>query len=103
INGAVTGFFGGGNTTSALASAETRITQTENSIRLKADQTVVDGINTRLQSAEAKITPDAIKLTVKSQTETIAANAAKRTELWVDATGLDVTKYYPVIIGMGTT
>ncbi|WP_202573145.1 hypothetical protein, partial [Bacteroides thetaiotaomicron] len=31
INGAVTGFFGGGNTTSALASAETRITQTENS------------------------------------------------------------------------
>lgn len=103
INGAVTGFFGGGNTTSALASAETRITQTENSIRLKADQTVVDGINTRLQSAEAKITPDAIKLTVKSQTETIAANAAKRTELWVDATGLDVTKYYPVIIRMGTT
>lgn len=103
INGAVTGFFGGGNTTSALASAETRITQTENSIRLKADQTVVDGINTRLQSAEAKITPDAIKLTVKSQTETIAANAAKRTELWVDTTGLDVTKYYPVIIGMGTT
>lgn len=103
INGAVTGFFGGGNTASALTSAETRITQTENSIRLKADQTIVDGINTRLQSAEAKITPDAIKLTVKSQTETIAANAAKRTELWVDATGLDVTKYYPVTIGMSPT
>ena len=103
INGAVTGFFGGGNTASALTSAETRITQTENSIRLKADQTIVDGINTRLQSAEAKITPDAIKLTVKSQTETIAANAAKRTELWMDARGLDVTKYYPITIGMNAT
>lgn len=103
INGAVTGFFGGGNFATALSTAETRITQTENSINLKADKTTVEGINTRLQSAEAKITPDAIKLTVKEQTESIAASAAKRTELWVDATSLDVNKYYPITIPLHTT
>lgn len=103
INGAVTGFFGGGNFATALSTAETRITQTENSINLKADKTTVEGINTRLQSAEAKITPDAIKLTVKEQTESIAANAAKRTSLWVDATSLDENKYYPITIKLHTT
>lgn len=103
INGAVTGFFGGGNFATALTNAETRITQTENSINLKADKTTVEGINTRLQSAEAKITPDAIKLTVKEQTESIAADAAKRTALWVDATSLDVNKYYPITIPLHTT
>lgn len=103
INGAVTGFFGGGNFATALTNAETRITQTENSINLKADKTTVESINTRLQSAEAKITPDAIKLTVKEQTESIAASAAKRTELWVDATSLDVNKYYPITIPLHTT
>ena len=103
INGAVTGFFGGGNFATALSTAETRISQTENSINLKADKTTVEGINTRLQSAEAKITPDAIKLTVKEQTETIAASAAKRTELWVDARSLDENKYYPITIKLHTT
>lgn len=103
INGAVTGFFGGGNFATALTTAETRITQTENSINLKADKTTVEGINTRLQSAEAKITPDAIKLTVKEQTESIAASAAKRTGLWVDATSLDENKYYPITIKLNTT
>lgn len=103
INGAVTGFFGGGNFATALSTAETRISQTESSINLKADKTTVEGINTRLQSAEAKITPDAIKLTVKEQTESIAASAAKRTELWVDATSLDVNKYYPITIPLHTT
>lgn len=103
INGAVTGFFGGGNFATALSTAETRITQTENSINLKADKTTVEGINTRLQSAEAKITPDAIKLTVKEQTESIAANVAKRTNLWVDATSLDENKYYPITIKLHTT
>lgn len=103
INGAVTGFFGGGNFATALTNAETRITQTENSINLKADKTTVEGINTRLQSAEAKITPDAIKLTVKEQTETIAANAAKRTHVIIDATALDENTYYPVTIKMADT
>lgn len=103
INGAVTGFFGGGNFATALTNAETRITQTENSINLKADKTTVEGINTRLQSAEAKITPDAIKLTVKEQTESIAANAAKRTHVVIDATALDENKYYPVTIKMDDT
>ena len=102
INGIVTGFWGGGNLVSKIESAETRITQTEKTITLKADQTTVSGINTRLQTAEAKITPDAINLTVKSQTETIAASAAKRTEVVVDATGLDQSKYYPVTIQLST-
>ena len=103
INGAVTGFFGGGNFATALSTAETRITQTENSINLKADKTTVEGINTRLQSAEAKITPDAIKLTVKEQTESIAANAAKRTEVIIDATALDRNTYYPVTMGLSAS
>ena len=103
INGAVTGFFGGGNFATALSTAETRITQTENSINLKADKTTVEGINTRLQSAEAKITPDAIKLTVKEQTESIAANAAKRTEVIIDATALDINTYYPVTMGLSAS
>ncbi|MDC2233490.1 interleukin-like EMT inducer domain-containing protein [Bacteroides thetaiotaomicron] len=103
INGAVTGFFGGGNFATALTNAETRITQTENSINLKADKTTVEGINTRLQSAEAKITPDAIKLTVKEQTESIAANAAKRTEVIIDATALDRNTYYPVTMGLSAS
>lgn len=103
INGAVTGFFGGGNFATALSTAETRITQTESSINLKADKTTVEGINTRLQSAEAKITPDAIKLTVKEQTESIAANAAKRTEVIIDATALDINTYYPVTMGLSAS
>lgn len=59
-----------------VSAAETRITQTENSIKLKADQTTVNGINSRLQSAEAKITPDAIRLTVKDQATQLANTAA---------------------------
>lgn len=103
INGVVTGFFQGGNTAAALTSVETRITQTEESIKLKANQTVVDGINTRLQSAEAKITPEQIRLTVKSQTEDIANASAKRTTLTVDATALDQAKYYPITIKLLTS
>ena len=85
-----------------VGSAETTIKQHTDQIALKAAKTDVTALGTRVSAAEAKITPDAIKLTVKSQTETIAANAAKRTELWVDATALDASKYYPITIVLST-
>ncbi|WP_071146157.1 hypothetical protein [Bacteroides ihuae] len=56
-----------GNT---VSSHSTSISQLNNQIALKADSTTVTGINTRLTSAEAKITSDAINLTVKSQIKT---------------------------------
>ncbi|HCK23763.1 MAG TPA: hypothetical protein DHW31_03115 [Bacteroides graminisolvens] len=58
------------NTFTPLTTYNTKIAQLESSISLKADSTTVNGINTRLSSAEAKITPDAINLTVKSQITT---------------------------------
>jgi hypothetical protein len=85
-----------------VSTAETTIRQHTDQIALKAAKTDVTALGTRVSAAEAKITPDAIKLTVKSQTETIAANAAKRTELWVDATALDASKYYPITIVLST-
>lgn len=86
-----------------VSNAETTITQHTNQIALKASQTDVTALGTRMSSAEAKITPDAIKLTVKSQTDSIAAAAAKRTEVWVDATTLDINKYYPVTMLLSTS
>lgn len=55
------------NTFTSLTTYNTKIAQLESSISLKADSTTVNGINTRLSSAEAKITSDAINLTVQSQ------------------------------------
>ena len=55
------------NTFTPLTTYNTKIAQLESSISLKADSTTVNGINTRLSSAEAKITPDAINFTVQSQ------------------------------------
>ena len=86
-----------------VSTAETTIRQHTDQIALKAAKTDVTALGTRVSAAEAKITPDAIKLTVKSQTETIAANAAKRTELWVDATALDASKYYPITMVLSTS
>ena len=42
----------------------TRFEQTDAAIALKADQTEVDSLSTRVQSAEQKITPQAITATV---------------------------------------
>lgn len=85
----------------------TSITQLSNSISLKASQTDVSALSSRVSSAEAKITPDAINLTVKAQTESIAntasANAAKRTDVTIDATALDASKYYPIRIPVSMT
>lgn len=84
-----------------VSNAETTITQHTNQIALKAAQSDVTALGNRMSSAEAKITPDAIKLTVKSQTDSIVAAAAKRTAVWVDATALDASKYYPITMVLG--
>ena len=64
-----------------VSSAETTIKQHTDAIALKAAKTDVTALGTRMTAAEAKITPDAIKLTVKSQTETIAGNAANAVQV----------------------
>lgn len=56
----------------------TSITQLSNSISLKANQTEVTGLDTRLSSAETKITPDAINLTVQSQVNAAAQEAIEK-------------------------
>ena len=55
--------------TGRVRRAETRIDQNEDAIAAKASQTEVDGLETRMDSAEAKITPGAIVATVRSSTE----------------------------------
>lgn len=99
-------------TITTVTQMQTSITQLNNQISLKADKTTttqiqsdldkaesnISSLTTRMQSAEAKITPDAIKLTVKEQTQQIVADATKRTVTSVDASKLDQSKYYPVII-----
>lgn len=74
----------------------TSIKQLSDSISLKAEKSELTALSSRVSSAEAKITPEAINLTVREQTQTIVADASKRTEVVVDATGLDEGKYYPV-------
>ena len=74
----------------------TSIKQLSDSISLKAEKSELTALSSRVSSAEAKITPEAINLTVKSQTQTLVADASKRTEVVVDATGLDENTYYPV-------
>src|SRR5690606_17310774 len=54
---------------------DSEITVVNNAISLKANQSDLTDLGTRVSSAEAKITPDAINLTVKSQTQSIANEA----------------------------
>jgi hypothetical protein len=49
-----------------IVTMQTAINQTNEAIILKADKTVTDGLNTRLTSAETKITAEAIVSTVRS-------------------------------------
>lgn len=51
-----------------ISTAETQITQTANSIALKADKTITDGLDARLSAAELKITDSAIVSTVRGST-----------------------------------
>ncbi|QQT60993.1 carbohydrate binding domain-containing protein [Sphingobacterium multivorum] len=102
-----------GGLTGRIATAETSIQQNSTDISLRAVKTEVDSqINnvngridntvSRLSAAELKITPEAINLTVKGQTETIVNNAVKVavpvTKRQISTIGLDVNKYYPVNI-----
>lgn len=54
---------------SSVQTVSSTITQQADQIALKADQTTVNDINTRLNTAEQKITPTAITSTVRSSTE----------------------------------
>lgn len=67
----------------AVSSAKTytdgQVTITNTAINLKAVKSITDGLTTRMNSAEAKITADAINLTVKAQTQAIANQASAQT------------------------
>ncbi|VTP97583.1 hypothetical protein [Sphingobacterium daejeonense] len=81
--------------TNAVSSAKTytdaQITIANNAITLKADKTVTDGLNSRMNTAESKITPTAIINTVKDSTETIVNNAVGN--LQVGATNIFYDSY----------
>ncbi|MGR4857894.1 hypothetical protein ABLT32_02175 [Bacteroides pyogenes] len=62
-----------GTLTGRVTTAESKIAATENSIAATVSR--VDGLTGRMSQAEQKITPDAIRLTVKSQTQEIADKA----------------------------
>lgn len=90
-----------------VASQGTAITQNAQQIALKADETVTDGLNTRLTSAEEKITPNAITATVRSHANYQSDLSAKnRTfvggtptgmiagDLWIDSENGNLLKRY---------
>lgn len=58
-----------GAITAAQTYTDSQITIANNAISLKSDKTVTDALGTRLSSAEAKITPNEINLTVRGQTQ----------------------------------
>ena len=90
-------------TISTMNTMSTRIDQLSNSISLKADSSTVTSLvndygdlqehvadlETRVNSAELKITPDAIISTVSS-------SVPVKKKVTVDATGLNSNLYYPV-------
>ncbi|WP_313235696.1 cell envelope integrity protein TolA [Sphingobacterium multivorum] len=59
-----------------------------------------EDIDTRISQAELKITPEAIKSTVKGQTEDIVNTAVPKTKFSITTIGLDENKFYPVVIGL---
>lgn len=87
-------------TITTVTQMQTSITQLNNQISLKADKTTttqiqsdldkaesnISSLTTRMQSAEAKITPDAIKLTVRDQTIEYASAFGKGEMLYRDPT-----------------
>ncbi|VFB14369.1 Uncharacterised protein [Bacteroides heparinolyticus] len=62
------------NTFTPITTYNTKVAQLENLISLKAESSTVSGLTTRMAAAEAKITPDAINLTVKEQITTAVGN-----------------------------
>lgn len=85
-----------------ISTAETSITLLNNKIALKAEKTQVDGINTRLQSAEHSLQPDQIWMKVSEKVTQVAIDKSKRKTVLIDAMSLDQNIYYPVIIPMTT-
>lgn len=98
-------------TITTVTQMQTSITQLNNQISLKADKTTttqiqsdldkaesnISSLTTRMQSAEAKITPDAIKLTVRDQTIEYASAFGKGEMLYRDPTfkkGMNSIKSY---------
>lgn len=84
----------------------TAITQNADEIALKADKTVTDGLDTRMQSAEQKITADAITQTVRNHTSyqsdlagknrtyllATAPSGAITGDLWIDTANGNLLK-----------
>lgn len=64
--------------TTSKTYTDSQITIANNAIALKADKSVTDNLGTRLSNAELKITPEAINLTVKAQTEAISQAAVDK-------------------------
>lgn len=89
-----------GTLTGRVTTAESKIAATESSIAATVSR--VDGLTGRMSQAEQKITPDAIRLTVKSQTQEIVNKsisiAVPKVEKKIDlrGDGFDQNKYYPV-------
>ncbi len=87
------------NTFTPITTYNTKVAQLENLIRLKAESSTVSGLTTRMAAAEAKITPDAINLTVKEQITTAVGNVQvggrnyvilSKLESWIAATSVPV-------------
>ena len=87
------------NTFTPLTTYNTKVAQLENLISLKAESSTVSGLTTRMAAAEAKITPDAINLTVKEQITTAVGNVQvggrnyvilSKLESWIAATSVPV-------------
>lgn len=80
------------------------LTVMNNAISGLVSKTVTDGLESRLTSAEAKITPDQINFTVKSQTQSLIANS---TEPFINTSlnlvNLDPGTYYPVSVYVDPT
>lgn len=71
-----------------ISTAETKITQTANSISLKADKSYVDGINNRLSSAEIALNPDQIWMKVSEKVNGAIGDRPTREEI---KSGIGVT------------
>ena len=87
------------STFTPLTTYNTKVAQLENLISLKAESSTVSGLTTRMAAAEAKITPDAINLTVKEQITTAVGNVQvggrnyvilSKLQSWIAATSVPV-------------
>ncbi|WP_315084949.1 hypothetical protein [Bacteroides heparinolyticus] len=87
------------NTFTPITTYNTKVAQLENLISLKAESTTVNGLTTRMASAEEKITPGAINMVVKEQITTAVNNVQvggrnyvilSKLESWIAATSVPV-------------